>query len=81
MTNAARHGGGRAHVLVRYGDSTVDLTVTNPRPAGRSTRAGGRHGLIGMRERAALVGGRLRAGEAGDEFRLRATIPYAGRLP
>jgi signal transduction histidine kinase len=43
-------------------------------------RADGRggHGLVGMRERTALLGGRLEAGPvASGGFRVLATIPYA----
>ena len=38
-------------------------------------RAGGGHGLIGMRERAALFGGELDAGPRAGGFRVRATLP------
>jgi signal transduction histidine kinase len=37
------------------------------------------HGLIGMRERATLFGGELAAGPQGSGFRVRATLPMAGR--
>jgi glycosyltransferase involved in cell wall biosynthesis len=35
-------------------------------------------GLVGMRERAALLGGTLDAAPDGDGFRVRARLPYAG---
>jgi DNA-binding NarL/FixJ family response regulator len=57
LTNAARHGTGSARVEVAFKDAAVDLTVTNPMPEQRSPRSGGGHGLIGMRERATLLGG------------------------
>ena len=41
-------------------------------------RPGGGHGLIGMHERATLLGGTLDTGVANGEFRVRATIPYGG---
>ena len=84
LTNAARHGTGTARVELGYGETALEITVTNPVQAGLGPAAGDRpaagrgHGLIGMRERAALLGGQLTAGRAGDTFRVRAQIPYAG---
>jgi signal transduction histidine kinase len=77
LTNAARHGTGDAQVALAFNDTAVELTVTNPVP--EATRLGGRgHGLIGMRERAALVGGSLDAGRVDGTFRVHARIPYGG---
>lgn len=80
LTNAARHGSGRAHLELDYGDEAVELTVTNPSTNGAAPgRAGGGHGLVGMHERAALLGGSLDAGRVDGVFRVRARIPYGGR--
>jgi signal transduction histidine kinase len=57
----------------------VELTVTNPLPAPRSPRSGGGHGLIGMRERATLLGGNFDAERTNGAFRVRARIPYEGQ--
>jgi signal transduction histidine kinase len=81
LTNAARHGAGSARVEVAFGDASVELSVTNPMPPGGSPRSGGGHGLIGMRERATLLGGDLDDERANGTFRLRARIPYGGRRP
>jgi len=82
LTNAARHGTGRTLLRVAYGDRTVELTVTNPvDPAATGAtepRPGGGHGLVGMRERATLLGGHLDAERVNGAFRVRARIPYAG---
>jgi signal transduction histidine kinase len=82
LTNAARHGTGRTRLRVAYGDRTVELTVTNPvGPAptdAAEARSGGGHGLVGMRERATLLGGDLDADRVNGAFRVRASIPYAG---
>jgi len=81
LTNAARHGTGSARVEVAFGDATIELTVINPMPTRRSPPSGGGHGLIGMRERATLLGGDLDAEAANGAFRLRARIPYGGQRP
>jgi signal transduction histidine kinase len=78
LTNAARHGAGSARVELVYGDAAIELTLTNPVPANGSPRSGGGHGLIGMRERATLLGGSLGAERANGAFRVRARIPYGG---
>ncbi|HZD71021.1 MAG TPA: histidine kinase [Actinomycetes bacterium] len=78
LTNAARHGAGSARVELAFGDAAVELSVTNPVPARGSRRSGGGHGLIGMRERATLLGGALDAERANGAFRLRARLPYGG---
>jgi signal transduction histidine kinase len=73
LTNAARHGRGGAEVDIAFGDSAVEITVTNPAAA---DDGGDGHGLVGMRERAALLGGTLEAGASNGYFRLRARLPY-----
>jgi signal transduction histidine kinase len=78
LTNAAKHAG-RCHavVAVRWRPGAVELEITNDgacapndlgRPAGR--------GLVGMRERAALVGGELEVGPADNgAFRVWSRLP------
>jgi signal transduction histidine kinase len=61
-------------VTLDYTPSTLELTVTNPVPPG--TTDGGGHGVVGMRERAVLVGGGLETRVLGGEFRVRASLPY-----
>jgi signal transduction histidine kinase len=78
LTNAARHGDGSAAVELAFGRGVLEVTVANPigpdRPA-RST--GGGHGVIGMRERAAQLGGSLDAGARNGSFELHARLPLA----
>ncbi|GAA4054763.1 sensor histidine kinase [Nonomuraea soli] len=65
LSNALKHGDrrGRARVVVAYAPGHVTLTVENSvNGAGRSGLPGSGAGLIGMRERAALVGGEFEAG-------------------
>jgi len=78
LTNAAEHGTGGARIGLNFADTAVEITVTNSVDAGKNPRSGGGHGLIGMRERATLLGGSLDARRTGDVFRVRARIPYEG---
>ena len=81
LTNAARHGTGRTLVGLAYGEQAVEVTVTNPVDRVGPTdaaRPGGGHGLVGMRERATLLGGDLDARRVNGSFRVTARIPYAG---
>jgi signal transduction histidine kinase len=72
LTNAARHGNGRANVHIAFGDNEVEITVTNPAPSKIGVEG---HGLVGMRERAALIGGTLETATSNGHFRLRASLP------
>lgn len=76
LTNAARHGAGSAQIELAFGDAAVELSVSNPVVGDDAPRSGGGHGLIGMRERATLLGGSLDAERANGTFRIRARIPY-----
>ena len=78
LTNAARHGTGAATVELSYGETALRLTISNAVPDGGAKRSDGGHGLIGMRERATLLGGSLDAERANGTFRLRAELPYRG---
>ena len=75
LTNAARHGEGRVEVDLAYGEDALELVVANP--TGREP-AGNGHGIVGMRERAVLLGGSLEAAAATGVFRVRARLPYGG---
>jgi signal transduction histidine kinase len=78
LTNAARHGTGSARVELAFDDAEVELTVTNPVPADGPPSSGGGHGLIGMRERATLLGGSLHSERSNGVFRISARIPFGG---
>ena len=67
-------------VEVGFGADELELTVANPLRADRpAADGGGGHGLVGMRERAALLGGSLEAGARDGRFRVHARLPLAGR--
>ncbi|MER7057551.1 histidine kinase [Streptomyces sp. NPDC000351] len=79
LANAAKHGGPGAHaeLAVRVDDDAVHVTIhddgagrTRPPAPGPSG-----HGLIGMRERVDLLGGRLDAGPSARGWRLTAELP------
>ena len=76
LTNALKHGTGRAEVAVAYGTGVVSLTVENPINGGSAVPGAGA-GLIGMRERAALLHGRFDAGGDGTHWRVHAELPTA----
>ncbi|HET6918050.1 MAG TPA: histidine kinase [Jiangellaceae bacterium] len=81
LTNAARHGAGSATIAVLFGEAAVELTVTNPVTTNGAPRPDGGHGLIGMRERATLLGGSLNAGHVNGAFRVHARVPYGEQRP
>ncbi|MEO3850942.1 histidine kinase [Streptomyces sp. B8F3] len=79
LTNARRHAPGAAvDVELHYTDAALRLRIRDNGPG--PGPADGGHGLLGMRERAAAVGGRLRSGPAaGGGFLLEATLPAQTR--
>ncbi|MGI8411788.1 MAG: sensor histidine kinase [Solirubrobacteraceae bacterium] len=81
LTNAARHGNGTVQVELAFAENGLELTVCNPVPTGRRPGPGGGHGLIGMRERAGLLGGRLVAERLNGSFRVHAELPHQSLRP
>lgn len=78
LTNVRRHAAAsRVDVVLRYGDAEVQLEVRDDGTGVPAEAAGfDGHGLIGMRERAALYGGRLEtASTDGAGFTVRAVLP------
>jgi signal transduction histidine kinase len=79
LTNTRKHSlAATATVRIQYGTVALEVEVLDDGPArapdATSTSAG--HGLIGMRERAALHGGHLRAGpRPNGGFAVHATFP------
>jgi signal transduction histidine kinase len=76
LTNASRHGAGTARVEIDYGATALELRVTNPvrKHLARETTIG--HGLVGMQERAAALGGVLDIERNDGNFTIRARLPY-----
>jgi len=85
LTNTLRHAGpAEARVIVRYGTDaapgppTVELEIVDTGRGGRRDSVGSMppgRGLIGMRERAALVGGVIEAGPGVEGYVVRALLP------
>jgi signal transduction histidine kinase len=76
LTNTARHGNGSAEIDIAFSPSALEITVANPvgpDQAAPDTRGG--YGLIGMRERAALLGGSLDATVRNGRFCVHARLP------
>ena len=77
LTNTLRHArASRADVVVRYGEDSVELVVSDDGTASEAAPSGDGRGLVGMRERVALFGGRLDVGRGPrGGFRVRALLP------
>jgi signal transduction histidine kinase len=77
LTNALKHAGGApATVCVRYGEDALELEITDDGSSATPSAAGSGHGLVGMRERVALCGGRMHAGPNSDGgFTVHAVLP------
>jgi signal transduction histidine kinase len=76
LTNALRHGAGSAQVRLDYGNDALELLVINPSVTPGPTTEG--HGIVGMRERASLLGGSVFVQSMNGVFRIRALLPYGG---
>jgi signal transduction histidine kinase len=76
LANAQRYAGaGEIRLHVDGEPGAVRVVVDNPRSAGASRRSTGGRGLVGVRERVAVLGGTVEAGPQDGRWRLRATIP------
>ena len=75
LTNALKHAGrARAVVRVHYGAEALELEVADDGVG--ATNGDGGHGLIGMRERAAVFGGTIEAGpRQGGGYVVHARLP------
>jgi signal transduction histidine kinase len=95
LSNAMRHAPGSAvQVKLYYGDAALVVEVRNnglppdgqaavtEETGGSAFVHGGGHGIIGMRERAAMLGGNLQAGPTGKgEFLVTAALPLGDGEP
>ncbi|MEV6417286.1 histidine kinase [Kribbella sp. NPDC051718] len=76
LTNTRKHApGAPINVVLRYADARTVLTVDDHpgKPPARAVSGG--YGLLGMRERAELIGGSLEVGPTDDGWRVELMIP------
>ena len=82
LTNTLKHAAAHsAAVVVRYGDDAVEVECTDD-GSGATAHSNGAtgHGLIGMRERALMLGGEIDAGPQPDGgYRVHARLPLNPR--
>ena len=77
LTNALKHAGeAHASVRVHYGADSLELEIVDDGGGAAAPVSSGGHGLVGMRERVALYGGRLDAGRRpSGGFAVRVLLP------
>jgi signal transduction histidine kinase len=79
LTNVIKHAGpAHASVTVGYRPQALELSVVDSGDGAPATTHSGGHGLVGMRERAAMFGGTLTARPRADRgFEVNAVLPYS----
>ncbi len=83
LTNVIRHASTEhAEVILTYSPASLELSVVDDGIGRAAVSNGGKkdgHGLVGMRERVALFGGRLEAGPRPDRrgYRVHASLPLS----
>lgn len=77
LTNVRKHArGAKVTVLLEYGEGEVTLDVRDSGGSpGELAASGAGYGLLGMRERAELLGGSLEAGPEQEGFAVRLKVP------
>ncbi len=87
LTNALKHASSaHAAVTIAYEPNEIVISVEDDGEGAREdyelSESGGGHGLVGMRERAALYGGLVQAGRRrGGGFAVRARLPTRPLVP
>ena len=84
LTNILKHAGpgASATVLVQWTPASLVLQVDDDGRGAAASSDGAGHGLLGMRERATMLGGTLAAGpRTGGGYRVRAEIPVPAGGP
>jgi signal transduction histidine kinase len=77
LTNVIRHAGATtANVTMRYEATQVELTIVDDGKGASSTERSEGNGLVGMRERVGMLGGKLSTGTRPEGgFEVRAVLP------
>ncbi|AEW93168.1 MULTISPECIES: sensor histidine kinase [Streptomycetaceae] len=79
LTNIVRHSRSRtARIGIHHEPGVLRLRIDDEGPAASQDESDGGNGLVGMRERAAALGGTVQAGTRADGgFRVTATLPVS----
>jgi len=82
LTNARKHApGATVAITLAWSDGKLGVEVVDQGSAAAVGADGAGHGLIGMRERALMYGGRIEAGRAPQGgYRVRAELPIERRV-
>jgi signal transduction histidine kinase len=76
LSNVVRHAPGAQSTVDVTADADVTVEVVNAQPDRPAPPpSGDGHGLVGLRERAVLLGGTLEVDQPGGGWRVRATLP------
>lgn len=78
LTNSMQHGGPdvTSQVMLRYTETTLDITVTDDGRATKDQTTTGGHGLVGIAERVAMFKGRFESGfQPGGGYRVDVSLP------
>jgi signal transduction histidine kinase len=78
LSNVVRHAGGAPTTVDVAVAGALTVAVTNARPATPAGGGGEGHGLVGLRERAALLGGTFEVDQPDGGWRVRVTLPIKG---
>ncbi|MDT0166848.1 sensor histidine kinase [Actinotalea sp. AC32] len=84
LTNVLKHGGPdvAVTVVVQWRPSSLTVEITDDGRGAAATSDGAGQGVLGMRERAAMLGGTLAVGpRPGGGYRVRAEIPLPTSAP
>ncbi|MEV6531112.1 sensor histidine kinase [Streptomyces sp. NPDC051639] len=83
LTNVVRHAGiGRCRVAIGYGDEELSVEIVDDGRGATGKGSAQGFGIIGMRERVGLLGGRLSAGPRPEGgFRVTARLPLPAPVP
>jgi signal transduction histidine kinase len=79
LNNASRYAPGTTTTVVAgTTDETLRITVSGPRGSSRPGAGSTGYGLIGLRERAELIGGTLGVDDGLNRFAVTLTVPWQG---
>jgi signal transduction histidine kinase len=80
LTNVLKHSRAtRATVTLTFRDTRLEVEIVDDGPAAANGGAATGQGIVGMRERVALLGGELETGRrSGGGFKVAARVPTGG---